>query len=159
MARKRTEPRRISARAADRDLIRAADEGMAGPNGNGKRPGPFDAPPDYVYIPLEDASAADRKGAPLMTGLFDYFPDACIEVAMLSKKGNDQHNPGEPLHWARGKSGDEADTMLRHMAARGTRDKDGVRHSIKVAWRALANAQKEIEAERGDGKISRGSWL
>jgi len=27
-------------------------------------------------------------------------------------------------------------------------DDDGQRHSAKVAWRALANLQKEIEAER-----------
>jgi len=30
----------------------------------------------------------------------------------------------------------------------GTLDVDGVRHSAKVAWRSLANLQKEIEAER-----------
>jgi len=30
----------------------------------------------------------------------------------------------------------------------GTIDTDGVRHSAKVAWRALANLQKEIEKER-----------
>jgi hypothetical protein len=28
----------------------------------------------------------------------------------------------------------------------GTVDTDGVRHSTKVAWRALANLEKEIEA-------------
>src|ERR1035437_4019502 len=132
------------------------------PLGNTKPPafkatGPFDPPPDYVHLPLEDASAADRKNAPIVTGCLDYFPDALLEVAMLSKIGNDQHNPGEPLHWARQKSGDESDTMVRHLMARGTRDKDGVRHATKAAWRALANAQKEIEAERGDGKISRAS--
>jgi hypothetical protein len=31
--------------------------------------------------------------------------------------------------------------------AAGTMDADGVRHSAKVAWRALANLQKEIEKE------------
>ena len=122
-----------------------------------KPSGPFDSPPDYVHLPLEDASAADRKNAPIVTGCLDYFPDALLEVAMLSKIGNDQHNPGEPLHWARQKSGDESDTMVRHLMARGTRDKDGVRHATKAAWRALANLQKEIEAERGDGLISRAS--
>jgi hypothetical protein len=123
-----------------------------------RKPGPFSPPPDYVHLPLEEASAAERKDAPIVSGFLDYFPDASLEVAMLSKIGNDQHNPGEPLHWARGKSGDEADTCVRHLMARGTRDKDGVRHSTKLAWRAMANLQKEIEAERADGKISRGSW-
>jgi hypothetical protein len=122
-----------------------------------KATGPFAPPPDYVHLPLEDASAADRKNAPIVTGFLDYFPDAALECAMLSKIGNDQHNPGELLHWARQKSGDESDTMVRHAMARGTRDKDGVRHSTKAAWRAMANLQKEIEAERGDGLISRGS--
>ena len=29
----------------------------------------------------------------------------------------------------------------------GTTDSDGVKHSAKVAWRALANLQKELERE------------
>jgi hypothetical protein len=78
----------------------------------------------------------------------DYFPDAVAEISHLSWKGNEQHNPGQPLHWARGKSGDEADTMLRHFLQRGTRDSDGIRHSVKVCWRALAMLQKEIEEEQ-----------
>jgi hypothetical protein len=32
---------------------------------------------------------------------------------------------------------------------RGTLDTDGVRHSTKVAWRALAMLQKELEASKG----------
>ena len=37
---------------------------------------------------------------------------------------------------------------MRHFVERGTTDTDGVRHSAKVAWRALAGLQKEIEKER-----------
>ena len=92
--------------------------------------------------------AAERKDLPLATGFLDYFPDAVVAVAALSKKGNDQHNPGQPLFWNRGKSGDESDALLRHFLDRGKVDTDGVRHSVKVAWRALALLQKEIEAER-----------
>ena len=77
-----------------------------------------------------------------------YFPDALAAVAECSKKGNDQHNPGKPLHWDRSKSGDELDALTRHLVEAGTVDTDGVRHSTKVAWRALANLQKEIERER-----------
>lgn len=84
-----------------------------------------------------------------MTGVLDYFPAAIAEVAKISKFGNDQHNPGEPLHWARNKSTDQADTIIRHLMARGTRDSDGARHSAKAAWRALALLQEEIEAEEG----------
>jgi hypothetical protein len=92
--------------------------------------------------------AVSRKGIPVATGCIDYFPDALIAVAELSRVGNDQHNPGKPLHWDRTKSQDEADSMMRHFIQRGTRDTDGVRHSTKVAWRALALLQKEIEHDR-----------
>ena len=61
---------------------------------------------------------------------------------------SEQQNPGSPLHWDRGKSGDESDALMRHFLERGTLDTDGVRHSAKVAWRALAMLQKEIEAEQ-----------
>lgn len=93
--------------------------------------------------------AAARKAVPLASGCLDYFPAALAAVAALSWVGNEQHNPGEPLHWARAKSGDEADALLRHFLERGTVDTDGVRHSAKVAWRALALLQKELEAEEG----------
>lgn len=90
-----------------------------------------------------DAQA--RKAVPIASGVLDYFPDALIAVAALSKAGNDQHNPGKPLHWDRDKSGDEGDALLRHFIDRGTVDTDGIRHSAKVAWRALALLQKELE--------------
>ncbi len=83
------------------------------------------------------------------TGVIDYFPDALAAVAHLSFMGNEQHNPGTPLHWDRSKSGDESDALMRHFIQRGTLDKDGIRHSAKVAWRALALLQKEIERESG----------
>lgn len=90
---------------------------------------------------------AERKALPIVTGCLDYFPDALLAVAECSMISNEQHNPGEPLHWAREKSTDEVNTLGRHLLQRGTRDTDGVRHSAKVAWRALAMLQKEIEAE------------
>lgn len=91
--------------------------------------------------------AQTRKGLPVASGVLDYFPLALAEVARISKIGNDQHNPGQPLHWARGKSTDHADSLVRHLMERGTIDTDGGRHSAKVAWRALALLQEEIEAE------------
>mgnify|MGYP001612684940 CR=1 FL=1 len=86
--------------------------------------------------------AAERKTYPVASGVLDYFPDAIAAVAHVSWAGNEQHNPGKPLHWDRSKSADEADTMLRHFAARGTLDTDGQRHAAKMAWRALAILQK-----------------
>ena len=94
------------------------------------------------------SDAQQRKAAPMARGLLDYFPDALRAVAHLSYVGNEQHNPGEPLHWARGKSMDQDDTMIRHFLQRGGIDKDGVRHTAKMVWRALAILQLEIEAER-----------
>lgn len=91
---------------------------------------------------------AERKKYPVATGALDYFPDAIAAISHLSWKGNEQHNPGQPLHWARGKSADEADTLMRHFLQRGTIDSDGIRHSVKVAWRALAMLQKELEEEQ-----------
>lgn len=87
----------------------------------------------------------NNKEYPLYSGLLMYFPDALMEVAHASFKGNEQHCKGQPLHWDRSKSNDEADALMRHLLKAGTIDDDGVRHSIKVCWRALALAQKEIE--------------
>lgn len=98
--------------------------------------------------PTLPTDAAARKGVPIATGVLDYFPDALAEVAVLSKVGNDQHNPGQPLHWSKHKSTDHANCVVRHLIDRGTFDVDKVRHSAKVAWRALALLQIEIEAER-----------
>lgn len=102
-----------------------------------------------------DAKA--RKDVPIYSGVLMYFPDAIAEVAILSRIGNDQHNPGKPLHWDRSKSGDELDALTRHLMEAGTLDLDGVRHSAKVAWRALANLQKEIERDANEmAELSRG---
>lgn len=103
-------------------------------------------PPRGPGLPRD---AAARKGVPIVTGVLDYFPDAIAAVAECSRVGNEQHNPGSPLHWDRSKSGDEADALGRHLLERGSRDSDGIRHSAKLAWRALALLQKEIEGELG----------
>ena len=91
----------------------------------------------------------DRKAIPLTEGVLDYFPLALAEVARVSKAGNDQHNPGQPLHWARDKSSDHANCIGRHLIQRGSLDSDGMRHSAKLAWRALALLQEELEKEAG----------
>jgi len=93
-----------------------------------------------------DAKA--RKDTPICRGVLDYFPLAIAEIARVSKAGNDQHNPGQPLHWAREKSTDHADCVARHLMERGSVDTDGQRHSGKLAWRALALLQTELEEEQ-----------
>jgi hypothetical protein len=98
-----------------------------------------------------------RKTLPIATGVLDYFPAALAEVARLSRAGNEKHNPGQPLHHARGKSSDHADCIIRHLIDRGTIDpEDGVLHDVKVAWRALALLQETLEA-RGLAPLPRGA--
>jgi hypothetical protein len=103
---------------------------------------PASYPADCFTLPKDPKV---RKDSPVVSGLLDYFPLACLAVANCSKVGNDQHNPGQPLHWERSKSSDHADCIVRHLLERGTIDTDGVRHSAKVAWRALALLQLELE--------------
>jgi len=104
---------------------------------------------------LLPTDAKERKKIPIGTGVLDYFPAALAEVAKISQMGNDQHNPGEDLHWARGKSMDQFDTTIRHLMERGTLDVDGGRHTAKAAWRILAILQLELEAE--GAPIARGA--
>lgn len=96
-------------------------------------------------------SDADRKKLPIFDGVLKYFPDALLAIAEVSRIGNEQHNPGEPLHWAKDKSTDHFNTNIRHQLdhATGTRyDVDGARHLAKAAWRILAALQTDIENER-----------
>jgi len=94
-----------------------------------------------------DTTQKKRKQIPIYTGVLKYFPDAICEVAKCSYEGNQQHHPDKPLHWDREKSTDELDALMRHLIQVGETDIDGIKHSAKVAWRALANLQKEIENE------------
>lgn len=93
-------------------------------------------------------SASDiRKATPLWSGVLRYFPDALAAVARLSKAGNDKHNPGEPLHWSRGKSDDHGDCLVRHQMTPDELDPEtGELHATAVAWRALAQLQLLEEA-------------
>jgi hypothetical protein len=104
--------------------------------------------------------SADRKNYPLAKGCLEYFPAALSGVANISKAGNDKHNPGEPLHHARGKSMDHADCIVRHMLDAGdllaaiergdqnVKPQDALNELNQMAWRALALSQ-EIHEEFG----------
>ena len=96
-------------------------------------------------------TSSPRKALPITEGVLDYFPDAIAYVAFVSKVGNDKHNPGEPLHWAREKSTDHANAMGRHLIERGTYDADGLLNDGTLAWRALANLQLRLEALASEG--------
>lgn len=91
-----------------------------------------------------------RKELPLFDFLMGYFPDAFIEVVRVAVAGNLQHNPGEKLHWARGKSTDQMNTAFRHMFDHGRgnlRDIDGCYHLAKSIWRLSAELQLILERE------------
>lgn len=102
--------------------------------------------PADIYKAALPIDSKERKDTPVYSGVLSYFPLAIAEVAKLSKAGNDKHNPGQPLHWSKDKSNDHADCIARHLLEIGTRDPDdGHLHSTKLAWRALANLQIELE--------------
>ena len=118
-------------------------------------PAPRDYPPHKLnwlddadgphIMPTPDDSAR-RKASPLFSGVLSYFPDALMAVARVSKAGNDKHNPGQPLHWSRGKSNDHLDCAARHLLTPYEIDPDiGELHIAMVAWRALAALQIYLE--------------
>ena len=109
------------------------------------------APPQKMAV--TENKHQTRKQAPIYSGVLDYFPDAIWQVAKCSKQGNDQHNAGEPLHWAREKSTDESDALVRHLMQYDQMDDDGIIHAAKVAWRALALLQRTLES-RGEAPLS-----
>lgn len=89
--------------------------------------------------------AQRRKDQPVYEGFVAYFPDAMNAVAEVSRVGNEQHNLGQPLHWAYGKSMDHKSSCIRHLEDSGDVDTDGLLHDAKAAWRAMANLQTALE--------------
>ena len=112
-----------------------------------------EANPFGDHFAINPSSAEERKATPIYSGVLKYFPKAMAEVAKTSYQGQVQHNPDKPLSWDRSKSADDLDALSRHLIDRASGevfDTDGVRHSAKVAWRALANLEKELENERSE---------
>lgn len=112
--------------------------------------------------------SAKRKRHPLRTGCFDYFPAILAGVAEVSIDGNDKHNPGQPLHHARGKSADHADCIDRHLTdvhdilaeikrgnpvAREAYVKALLLEANQLAWRALALGQ-ELHEQYGGAPLA-----
>lgn len=108
----------------------------------------------------------ERKNIPMATGVLGYFPAALAAVATTSKKGNDKHNAGQPMHHARGKSNDHADCIVRHAmdiqdllalverdewkSGEGKQLSEQLRTELgQLAWRALAWSQELHEAYLG----------
>jgi len=72
----------------------------------------------------------ERKEIPVFSGVLKYFPKAIRYVSKVSYVGNEQHNPGTPLHWDREKSKDELDACVRHLIDHTEEpvDDDGLLH-------------------------------
>ena len=93
----------------------------------------------------------ERKELQLYTFRFRYFPDAWLAVVDVARAGNRQHNPGEPLHWAREKSTDQMNAAFNHVFDYGLGervDTDGCCHLAKAIWRLMAQLQIDIEKGR-----------
>ena len=117
--------------------------------------------PPNLPLTLTEASYAQknlelpksRKDNPVFSGVLAYFPDAIIAVSQHSKKGNDKHNQGLPLHWDKTKSNDHADALGRHFLDIGPNwdqldPETGSYHATALAWRALALLQTLLEKEK-----------
>lgn len=109
------------------------------------------APDVRVQDLLVGKSAAERKTYPLYEGVIGYFKNALYRVAHVSWVGNNQHNPGQPLHWARGKSKDQMDCLMRHAAEYDPNDFSAASEEAGAAmcWRALAEFEIYLERKYG----------
>jgi len=91
--------------------------------------------------------AKERKQIPIYSGFIAYFPAAIAAVASHSFVSNEQHNPGEPLHWAREKSTDQLDALARHLTE--LTEADTLNEEIEllkaIVWRAAAQLQLKCE--------------
>ena len=84
---------------------------------------------------LLPTDSQERLEYPIFTALLMYFPHACAAVAHHSFKGNEQHNPGEPIHWAKEKSIGDGNQIVRHLMEG---DLEG------CAWRALELLERKL---------------
>jgi hypothetical protein len=115
----------------------------------------------------------ERKEVPVFSGVLAYAPAALAGIARVSKLGNDKHNPGEPLHHARGKSADHPDCITRHqldvsdLLAEVERGNPENRQAYveaalfevsQLAWRALIWSQ-ELHEKYGGAPLAPGARL
>ena len=113
---------------------------------------PVSPPPVPVFMSRDPAV---RKRIPVASGFFKYFPNAIKCVSIVSRVGNDQHNPGQPLHWAKEKSRDEEDAGARHtldaLSGEPTdpalAELEELGHLAQRAWRAMAALERACDAK------------
>lgn len=99
-------------------------------------------------MPLIPETDQLRKDAPMFRGLLAYFPMALFQVAAHSLESDRKHNgdrPGGPK-WARGKSPDHKDCIVRHLIDSMDPETETY-HLTAIAWRALALLQEHWESK------------
>lgn len=123
-----------------------------------------------MTLPTDSAA---RKRHPLFSGVLKYAPAAIAGVAKISIDGNDKHNPGQPLHHARGKSNDHPDCIMRHAVDIADIEAHIVRNfgndsytsedakallneASQLAWRALMWSQ-ELHERYGGAPLAPGA--
>ena len=129
----------------DEDRLRRLDHARADDNGMAQLPEKSPEIRRLLTSLLDGMTSAQRKEYPFTTGGVDYFRDAWLYISQVSCKGNQKHNPGEPLHWARDKSADEPDAIGRHLCNRDNVDDNELLEAGELAWRACADLQKLLE--------------
>lgn len=90
--------------------------------------------------------SAFRKEFPIESGVNRYFPAAIVCLAAWSKFNNNKHNPGEPLHHSRAKSGDHEECIARHNfdvadAVRREDELTELEEAVAAHWRTGARLQ------------------
>lgn len=95
----------------------------------------------------------------IFSGVVGYFPNALAAIGRWSERANEKHNPGEPMHWAFGKSTAHLDAAMSHLTQAGRIDPEtGVPHLVNAAWRVLAALETSlIEAGATPGVNVRGA--
>lgn len=102
---------------------------------------------------MSNNDSFNRKNSPVFSGVLQYFPDAIMEISRHSKRGNDKHNAGQPLHWSKEKSPDHADCIARHLIDIGPNwdsmdEETQSYHATALAWRSLALLQIMLERKK-----------
>jgi hypothetical protein len=100
--------------------------------------------------------SADRKNIPVFSGVIKYAPAAIAGVARISKAGNDKHNPGEPLHHARGKSMDHADCIVRH--AMDVADIEATIGCREISYSEKCDAENDANKAAILNEVSQLAW-
>ncbi len=90
--------------------------------------------------------SATRKLIPVWSGCVRYIPAALAAMAAWSKVANEKHNPGEPLHHARGKSMDHQDCQMRHRLDSDDPNADKLEELTCNFWRAGIELQEYAES-------------